>query len=563
MDIIAEHGVKDVVCSPGSRNTPLIIAAAARENLRKHVIVDERSAAFVALGMALVSRRPVALVCTSGTALLNYAPAVAEAYYQGIPLIVITADRPKEWIDQDDSQTIKQPYSLANIVKETYDISDREQCDGDGWYENRVFNDAMLTALRPKQGPVHINLRLSNPLQSTVEFNPDAPCRIIGEIHPAPVPSRDDIKRLAASLVGKKVLIVAGFMNPDSRLNKGMLRMAAHNNVCVMAETLSNLHLPAECYAIDSTLCTLDDTRRQALAPDVVISVGGALVSRMLKTYLRRCAAENHNIIHWSVGHQHTTVDCFQNLSLRIEADPGQFINSLSAELQHQRKIAADLDSESEAYLYSADWSMLRLLSIRRMDSIAGEARWSDLRAFDIIMHNIDPDVNLFLSNGTAVRYAQICTRILPHACYCNRGVSGIEGSTSTALGASLASPHPTWIITGDTSFAHDIGALAANVTTGSSLKIIVINNKGGGIFRFISTTSRLECREEYFCANPALDISKVAPAFGFSYLKAENPENLEEAMTRMKSESGPAILEISTPPEQSAKILRKALNIK
>ncbi|MDE5652576.1 MAG: 2-succinyl-5-enolpyruvyl-6-hydroxy-3-cyclohexene-1-carboxylic-acid synthase, partial [Muribaculaceae bacterium] len=129
LDVLEAHGVKDIVCSPGSRNAPLLMAARARRNLAKHIIVDERTAAFTALGMSTVSRRPTALICTSGTAILNYAPAVAEAYYQGVPLIVISADRPTEWIDQDDSQTIRQFESLANFVKGSYDISDREQRD--------------------------------------------------------------------------------------------------------------------------------------------------------------------------------------------------------------------------------------------------------------------------------------------------------------------------------------------------------------------------------------------------------------------------------------------------
>ena len=168
-NLLEAHGVRRVVCSPGSRNAPLLIAADARKRLETSVVIDERSAAFVALGMAMVSRRPVALVCTSGTALLNYAPAVAEAYYQGVPLIVISADRPLEWIDQDDSQTIRQPEALRNFVKGSYSLSDREQCDRPGWYETRIVNDAILTALAPKQGPVHINVRLSPPLGATVD----------------------------------------------------------------------------------------------------------------------------------------------------------------------------------------------------------------------------------------------------------------------------------------------------------------------------------------------------------------------------------------------------------
>ncbi len=164
-DVMVEKGVKDVVCSPGSRNTPLLIAASSRESLRKHVVIDERSAAFMALGLAVVSRRPVALVCTSGTALLNYGPAIAEAFYQSVPVVVISADRPEQWIDQDDSQTLRQYEALSNYVKRSYQLpafgnDDKEM----QWYANRIINDAMIEATSRRKGPVHINIQLDNPL---------------------------------------------------------------------------------------------------------------------------------------------------------------------------------------------------------------------------------------------------------------------------------------------------------------------------------------------------------------------------------------------------------------
>ncbi len=156
MDVIMARGVKTIIISPGSRNTPLIIAAEAREKLKKYVVADERTAAFMALGMAMGSRRPVALACTSGTALYNYAPAVAEAFYQKIPLIVISADRPAQWIDQDDSQTLRQSGALANIVKASFDIpletEAPEPCANPAfvtekhWFVNRLVNEAMTVA---------------------------------------------------------------------------------------------------------------------------------------------------------------------------------------------------------------------------------------------------------------------------------------------------------------------------------------------------------------------------------------------------------------------------------
>ena len=179
MDVLAARGVKTIVLSPGSRNTPLMIACAARPELKKHLVTDERTAAFMALGIAMVSRNPVAIACTSGTALYNYAPAVAEAFYQQIPLIVISADRPGQWIDQDDSQTLRQFRSLENIVKKSFDIpvwdpapipcaNGRFRSEGE-WAANRLVNEAITVATTGRPGPVHINIQFANPLEATVD----------------------------------------------------------------------------------------------------------------------------------------------------------------------------------------------------------------------------------------------------------------------------------------------------------------------------------------------------------------------------------------------------------
>lgn len=216
LDVVSAHGVREVVCSPGSRNTPLLIAAAARAELHKHVVVDERCAAFMALGIAAASRKPVALVCTSGTALLNYAPAVAEAFYQGVPLIVITADRPSQWIDQDDSQTIRQEGAFANFIKRSYHIESVENpSEEDCWYVNRIVNDAMTEALSRRQGPVHINISLAPPLGKTIDIPRTAP-RMIRLLEAEPMLSNQRMRETADYAAGKKILLIAGFMPPDN-----------------------------------------------------------------------------------------------------------------------------------------------------------------------------------------------------------------------------------------------------------------------------------------------------------------------------------------------------------
>lgn len=515
LDLAGRFGVKHVVCSPGSRNSPLLIAAESREYLKKHVIIDERSAAFFGLGLASVSKSPVLLLCTSGTAVLNYAPAVAEAFYQGVPLIVVSADRPSEWIDQDDSQTIRQPEILRNIVKKSIDIPSIGEDDRGSdavWFTNRIVNDILLTALRPKQGPVHINIRLAPPLTKVVGKQPDHwEERTITEVLPDPRVDPEDMKRLAEEAAGKRIMLVAGFHAPDSRLNRAVNEMGKLGNTVVMAESLANIHSAGnDLAAVDLPVSKAPDS----LAPELIISIGGALVSRNLKEYLRRA----DKAVHWNVGHSMTTSDCFRHLSVKVETDPASFLLRL-ASLLRRRSIpqnAAD---------YAKEWEKLRKESRKIHDDFVRNAPWSDLKAFDMILNSIPSSWNLFVSNGTPVRYAQLFKKEF-HASFCNRGVSGIDGSTSTAAGGSAATATPTALITGDLSFVYDAGALALPENPQNPLVIFVINNQGGGIFRFIKSTASLrpDILERYFCAPPDIDIERLSAAYGWDY------ERIDEA---------------------------------
>lgn len=549
VEIIRRHGVRDVVCSPGSRNAPLLLAVDADAELRSHVIIDERAAAFFALGVAQVSRRPVALVCTSGTALLNYAPAVAEAYYQGIPLIVISADRPERWIDQDDSQTLRQPGALANFVKKSYDIPDIAAYDTDmANYISRVANDAMITATMRRPGPVHIDVRLNEPL-TPGERKISLPQRFISCLEADDILPKETVRDLARSVADKKILLIAGFMLPDGKLNKTIQRLAALPNVYVMHETTANIHLAGRHNAVDVILATLTEEQREELRPDLVITIGGALVSRLVKEYLRSIP----NLEHWTVGHSHTTVDCFNALTRRIEADPGRFLSMFEKFLA----------KEQPQSTYAHRWQSVKEAAVESHNRFIAGAPWSDLAACQIVLDSLPRDCNLQLSNGTAVRYAQLCLRRIPHACYCNRGVSGIDGSVSTAIGAASVYPDTTVLLTGDMSMAYDIGALALPEIP-ESLKIIVLNNQGGGIFRFIGSTRNLPQREQYFCAPPALPLATVAPAYGFEYFTADNPTQLAKVLPLFFSPRlTPSLLEIVTPGSLGGQVLIDYMNRK
>lgn len=565
MDLLCAQGVKEIVCSPGSRNTPLLIAAEARSELKKTIVVDERCAAFVALGKSIVSGRPVALVCTSGTAMLNYAPALAEAYYQGIPLIAITADRPKEWIDQDDSQTIRQQDTFSNFVKGSYDIISGRDDETFLWYVNRIANEGILKAVSGKPGPVHFNVRLADPLGTMTprvkkggESGRECDTRVISLEESDSLPPHI-ITDLAEKAAGKKILLISGYLPPDARLNRAVGRLISEcANVEVKAETISNLHLSAENYSIDSSLCIFSEEEKETLRPDILITIGGSLVSRMMKEYLRKYSPKEH----WAVGSTDFLSDCYQSLTKRIDAKPSYFMSAFAGALSKaQKQLSEDIPS------YGDEWKKLWNKAKERREGYIEKAPWSDMKAYSIMLSKMPEDANLFLSNGTSIRYAQILTNELCHTHFCNRGVSGIDGSTSTAIGGSTVYGGLTVLLTGDMSFAYDLGALGSRLADGR-MRIIVVNNAGGGIFRFIRSTSTLPMREKYFCSDPQPPVEGLAAAYGWKYLKGENEEELQKSLDILFADSQdayalsdqPIILEVITPPEISAEILKDYL---
>ena len=530
------HGVNHAVVSPGSRNAPLIIAL-SRSRIKTHIVVDERSAAYVALGMAQQLKAPVALVCTSGTALLNYAPAVAEAYYQKIPLIVVSADRPQEWIDQDDSQTIRQFKALDQFVKRSYDIPAR--CDDDTavWYAERIAHDAMMEATSLRRAPVHINVQLAEPLNGlTTE-----PYKL-RRIHHFPSYDgicRDDIIKLKGQLLHKRVMIIAGFMEMNEPLRQALNDIAAKDAAVVLTETISNMADDFTINAIDRTLLAIDENDKRYY-PDVVITIGGAIVSRKIKAFLRKVKPD-----HWYVGLNDVTVDCFQSLTRRIEANPDTFIPTLFQD---------SLTVKS----FCTIWQDAHTAGLRRHHKYLEKIGWSDMKAYETIFdfYQQNPDnLIMHLSNGTTIRYAQLFGDRVIAPNFCNRGVSGIDGCTSTAIGAAMVNG-PAVLITGDMSFLYDISALSA-ITPKLQLKIVVVDNGGGGIFRFIDSTASLPELEKYFVVKRNLDVEKVAASFGIKTYRADNADSLFEQLSNMMVEDGPAVLVVKTDGKRSAEILK------
>lgn len=549
VSLLEKHGVKQAVVSPGSRNAPLLIALSRNDAIRIRVVIDERSAGFIALGMSVTLNEPVALVCTSGTALLNYAPAIAEAFYRKVPLIVISADRPKEWIGQDDSQTILQPGALSNFVKRCYDI-EADDSDKNLWYANRVTNDAMISAMSGRIGPVHLNIRLSEPLGTLSDDAPDSESHMLNReiriIKPKSEMSEVELSDLGSCLVPPcKVMIIAGFLQPDKNINKALVSLSQKPNIIVLTETIANLHGDYFVSCIDATLSAIRADMIDEMRPDIVISTGGALVSRHIKQFLRSASLKAH----WHVGEMEDTVDCFCRLTMRIEMNPAVFFTQLASAIPN---MAEECD-------YARIWDVARCRALALTTSYSQRAIWSDMKAFATLIPMIPLKWNVHFSNGTAIRYAQIFGNHKYHRCDCNRGVSGIDGSTSTAIGASIVYERDTTLlISGDMSAQYDLSALTCRYIS-PRFKMIVINNHGGGIFRFIPSTSGLDIREEMFCCGSDLSLAEIGAACGFCIFEASDEDSLRREFRLFASEStNPAMLVINTPADLSASVLKE-----
>lgn len=352
-----------------------------------------------------------------------------------------------------------------------------------------------------------------------------------------------DMAVLADAAAGRNILVVAGFMAPDAAMSRALRFMASLPNVFILAESVANLHVPEACHTIDRLLTSLSPTELAGLRPDVVITVGGALVSRQIKEYLRGLP----EVEHWMVGHAHTTTDCFRHLRRRIEADPAPTLRRLTG-LLSRRGCSSN---------YAARWRDCVDRATAGHERYVASAPWSDLKAFASILAAVPAGYNLHLSNGTPIRYAQLFNCPQLHSSCCNRGVSGIDGCTATAIGAAMATPTPTLLISGDTSAGYDIGALL-HLQVAPTLRIIIMCNGGGDIFRFIGATQNMPCREEYLCvAGRKMPFADVARAAGLRVLQASSESELASALPRFFSGEGAALLLVHTAGAPNSDILR------
>lgn len=532
LEICLAKGVNNIVISPGSRNAPLTIGFANNPNFTCYSIADERCAAFFATGMAQQLQQPVAVVCTSGSALLNYYPAVAEAFYSQIPLIVISADRPHDKIDIGDGQTIRQENVYANHILFNANLLEDTSQENDD-----LINEAINTATLLK-GPVHINAPFEEPLYETVtELSILAPVfkTVIEEIH---VPE-DLTPYVDKWNTAKKKLVLVGVNNPNI-IDAAIIEQLANDpSVIVMTETTSNLHHDSFLNSIDTIITPFTNEDFEAYRPEILLTFGGMVVSKRIKAFLRKYSPTEH----WHIDSLRA-YDTFGHLTKHFEEDPNEFFNDF---LPKTKAVESNYNKQAQ------DLKAFRQI---KHDEYLASIPFSDFKAFEHILPALPDNSQLQISNSSAIRYAQLFAIKPTVEVFCNRGTSGIDGSTSTAIGAALASQKETVLITGDISFLYDSNALW-NDYIPKDFKIILINNGGGGIFRILPGHKETPVFNTYFETTHKLTAEHLAKMFGFEYQQASDEATLKsELKTLMTSSSQPKILEVFTPMLENDKIL-------
>ena len=525
--------IDTVVISPGSRNAPLTVGFSNHKDFKTISLVDERCAAFFALGIAQQTKRPVAVLCTSGSALLNYYPAIAEAFYSNIPLVVISADRPKHLIDIGDGQTIRQENVFENHILFSANLIENPRFKA---RNSQLLGEALQVATS-NQGPVHINVPFDEPLYETV--------KTLDTFHfPHISMSSVDNSHVNYSFFGevwnaaKKKIILVGVNYPDEKINKLIHFYAEDPSVLILTETTSNLHHENVVDAIDQLIFSLSDVEFKALQPEVLITFGGMVISKRVKQFLRKYPPKHH----WDIDSKKAT-NTFFCLTEFIQQDPIAFFETFNKQVF---KVATD---------YQQKWLQLRDEKRAKHYRYLSTIEHSDFKVFEQVLESIPAHSNLQVSNSAIIRYAQLFSIKKSVNVFCNRGTSGIDGSTSTAIGAAFSSEKQTVFITGDLSFFYDSNGLW-NAHIPASFRIIIINNSGGGIFKIIPGPSTTNAAA-YFETPHCLTAENLSKMHGFEYQVAATTENVQNELQGFYEPSEkPKILEIFTPSAKNNIVL-------
>jgi len=538
VQICKAHQIKNVVISPGSRNAPLTVAFFEDEFFNCYAIKDERSAGFFALGLAQQNRQPSVLVCTSGSAALNYGPAIGEAFYQKLPMLVLTADRPNEWINQGVGQSMRQQNLFANFILKSIELP-QEPCNEQAlWFNDRLVNEAILTAIGLPSGPVHINIPLKEPLYeklAEIKHQPKIIKQTKVEIS-LPVAEVEALKTEWQAC--KKVMILTGMFRHSQQFNALLKQVSQFGQVVILSETNANLYDEDYVNCIDRTIALIED--ETAFAPDLLITFGHSVISKRVKKLLQEAQIKHH----WHLDEGGQIYDTYKALTKVITCNADDLMQHI-------------IGFETVESSYKSHWQAILKKAGDGHLAYIKNCTFSDFKVYDIVLNSLPPESILHAANSTSVRYLQLFNNRNDLTYFANRGVSGIDGCTSTAVGYSINSEKPVTLISGDIAFFYDVNALW-NDYLPPHFKIIIVNNGGGGIFRIIDGPSTTNALDKYFETKHQTKAKNVAATYGLVYFSADHEVDLKQNLVALFETKQAAILEVFTPSAENDKVLKE-----
>ena len=552
--LLVAHGVKHAVVCPGSRNAPIVHNLNECPNITCHPVTDERSAGFYALGMAQILRHPVAVCVTSGTALLNLLPAAAEAYYQHVPLVVISADRPAMWIDQQDGQTLPQLDALGRFVSKAVSLPEPSTED-ERWYCNRLVNEVLLCCQRHGGSPVHLNVPISEPLFT---FNvPALPTeRVIRQ-----VAATTDVAHcqplLAEVQLAKRPMIVVGQLSNKEAQRIALQLCELSTDVVVVYECLGMAcHEDAPRYPyppterlfplhIDKVLVRMQQVEQYQ--PDVVVCLGGTLVSKRLKAFLRQSPAAKT----WIVNERGAIYDTFQNLTGVIEGAPYDVLEIILRYVRGEKE-RQRLPFESG---FRSRWAtLIQQVQTQNERFHPPYSSWQAVKRFFEAASHGDKYV-LHAANSMPIR---LVNHFASDYVFCNRGVNGIDGSLSTAAGCSLVTTQNVYCVIGDLSFFYDQNALWHSL--GGNFRVLLLNNGGGVIFKSLPGLKDSTAQQTLISAQHHVTACGICQQNNVAYLSAHDEKELENNMNRFVNDNfdRPVVFEVFTSQEQDEQAMNE-----
>jgi len=522
-------GVTQIVISPGSRNAPFMLELHSDSRFECMSVVDERSAAFFALGLVQQSQRPVAIICTSGTALLNYAPAVAEAFYQRKKLIVISADRPPFWINKGEGQSIVQTNIFEAFTEASWQLMEDEEPGAIEMNQARLNDFVQQVATIP--GPIHLNVPFNEPLYD-LESN-----EFHSNFNVIPNKSERANFNWIEKLRGKKIMVLLGQHQEQEDFASELETISQFENLAVFAELHSNSIHPNFISSIDTLIMSLGSRAQELIQPDVLITVGTNIISRKIKAILRKSKPT-----HFHIGLHEKSMDTYNCLENFFCVSPKQVFSEMrvlrNAEIQYGSTLRKSYHLATEVghkYINSA--------------------AFSDLKAMQIIAENIPVAAAIQLGNSSIIRYYHLVHQGRNNRFESNRGVAGIDGCTSTAVGYAYNAQNEVYFISGELAFMYDSNAFW-NKYVSRKLKVIVINNGGGGIFRIIDGAKDSHTLETLQETPHDLSVENLVRRYGLKYLSASNENELLHALHVLNEERECTIIEVFTPRLENAEIL-------